>query len=368
MKTKLIMPAAALLLVASCQHTEKRGTEGAEENISVATPEVRSVMLYTEYPGYLTANKTVDVMAKVNGEILTKNYDSGGAVKAGQSLFTIDASVYRDRVAQAQASLATAESERDYASEHYAAVKKALESDAVSKMEVVQAESAYEQAVASVKTARAALETAQRNLGYCNVTAPIAGRVTTDALNAGNYVSGEASPVKLATIYDNTSMSAHFAIEDERYLDLINSREAHDSLGLDHVPVSFSESLPHTYTGAVSYMAPNLKESTGTMNVECKIDNPYDELRAGMYVKIRLPYSRVENAILVKDASIGSDQLGKYLYVVNDSDRVVYTPIQVGQLYDDTLRVVTSGLNATDRYVTKALLKVRDGMKVNPVK
>ena len=85
-----------------------------------------------------------------------------------------------------------------------------------------------------------------------------------------------------------------------------------------------------------------------------------------MYVKVKLPEGRIDTAVLVKDASIGTDQRGKYLYVVNDSDKVVYTPIEVGDLYADTLRLVNKGIKAGDRYVTKAMLKVRDGMTVSP--
>lgn len=71
--------------------------------------------------------------------------------------------------------------------------------------------------------------------------------------------------------------------------------------------------------------------------------------------------------MLVRDASIGTDQLGKYLYVVNDSDKVVYTPIEVGGLYRDSMRVVTKGISPESRYITSALLKVRDGMPVKTV-
>ncbi|MCM1164042.1 MAG: efflux RND transporter periplasmic adaptor subunit [Muribaculaceae bacterium] len=360
----MIAASVAVTAMYSCKSDKSHSESEAEETVSVASPEVRDIVLYNEYPGYLTANSSVDVVAKVNGQILTKDYQSGSTVKAGQRLFTIDPSVYSDRVAQAQASLTTATSECDYAREHYEAVKKALESDAVSKMEVVQAESDYEQALASIKTAKAALETAQRNLAYCTVTAPISGMITTDNMSAGNYVTGEAQPVTLATIYDNSTMTANFSIEDQRYLDLLKSREAHDSLDFQHIPIAFSEPLPHTYTGAISYMAPDIKQSTGTMNLECKIQNPYNELRPGMYVKVRLPYARMDKAVLVNDASIGTDQLGKYMYVVNDSDKVVYTPVELGDLYNDSLRIVTSGLNGSERYVTKALLKVRNGMKV----
>ncbi len=95
--------------------------------------------------------------------------------------------------------------------------------------------------------------------------------------------------------------------------------------------------------------------------------NPYGEIRNGMYVNIHLPFGENSRAILVKDASIGTDQLGKYLYVVNDSDKVIYTPIKTGDLYNDSMRVVTDGISPDARYVTSALLRVRDGMPVKPV-
>ncbi len=86
-----------------------------------------------------------------------------------------------------------------------------------------------------------------------------------------------------------------------------------------------------------------------------------------MYATVSLPYGTEPHALLVKDASIGTDQLGKYLYTVNDSDKVVYTPVEIGGLYRDSLRVITKGIAPDTRYVTSALLKVRDGMPVKPV-
>ena len=233
-------------------------------------------------------------------------------------------------------------------------------------MEVIQAQSAYQEAEASIKSAQAAVETARRQLGWCSIVAPCDGDITDVTVDVGNYVSGEAAPFTLATIYDNSVMRADFAIEDERYQQILKAKADNDSLNFNDVPVEFSENLPDKYTGHLSYIAPALQTSTGTLSLECLINNPKDELRAGMYVKVKLPYQRVPNAVLVKDASVGTDQLGKYLYVVNDSNRVVYTPISVGDLYEDTLRVVNSGIKAGDKYVTKALLKVRDGMTVNP--
>ena len=367
MDTRLIL---ALLTVSSalvsCHHASDKSQAEVAETVDVAMPTVENVTLSNVYPGYLTANSSVDVVAKVNGQIVSKNFESGAMVQKGQVLFTIDPSTYLDQVKQAEATLTTANSTRDYAKAHYEAVKKALESDAVSKMEVIQAESAYEQAESSIKSATAALADARRLLGYCTVVAPITGRVADGVYSVGTYVSGQAAPVVVTTVYDNTTVSANFAIEDDIYHDIINSISRQDSLNYNKVPVIFEEPMPHDYTGEISYLAPALNNSTGTLNIKCRIDNPYDELRAGMYVKVDLPYGRLDNAILVNDASIGSDQLGKYLYVVNDSDKVVYTPVTVGPLYHDSLRVIEKGITPKDRYVTKALLKVRDGMTVKP--
>ena len=89
--------------------------------------------------------------------------------------------------------------------------------------------------------------------------------------------------------------------------------------------------------------------------------------RGYKYITVNLPYGTEKNAILVKDAAVSTDQQGKYLYVVNDSNKVVYTPITVGDIYQDSLRIVTGGITPQSRYVTSALLKVRDGMEVKPV-
>jgi multidrug efflux pump subunit AcrA (membrane-fusion protein) len=102
------------------------------------------------------------------------------------------------------------------------------------------------------------------------------------------------------------------------------------------------------------------------LQLKAKIKNTHGELKGGMYAMIALPYAVVPQALLIKDASISSNQLGKYVYTVDEQNKVVYTPIEIGDLVNDTLRIVTKGLNDKSRYVTKAVLKVRDGMTVEP--
>ena len=130
------------------------------------------------------------------------------------------------------------------------------------------------------------------------------------------------------------------------------------------MPVLFGDSILGNYTGELDYASPDVQKGTGTVTLRLLVDNPDGTLKSGMYANVDLPYAVKTDAMLIKEAAIGTDQLGKYVYVVNDSNKVVYTPVETGDLYHDTLRIVNSGLKPTDRYVTQALLKVRDGMTV----
>ncbi len=131
--------------------------------------------------------------------------------------------------------------------------------------------------------------------------------------------------------------------------------------------VSLNDGGKTTYMAQLDYLAPSVELSTGTLTMRAIVPNPKHRLTSGLYVTIAVPYSYQSTAMLVDDAAIGVDQSGRYLYLVSDSNRVVYRHIQVGEVVQDTLRVVTSGVAPTDRYVTKALLKVRPNMQVHPV-
>ena len=365
MKTNWLYFAAALLLVAGCKKKEKETSPIT--SVEVSTPMVDSVVLHKTYPGYIRAMNTYDIVARVNGIILKQYFKEGDYVKEGQLLYSIDPSKYQDLVNQARAALKTAESQYDYASRQYDAMNKALKADAVSQLEVIQAESNMNVAKASIQNAKAALSTALENLSYCTIRAPRSGTIKIGAVGADNYVNGEGAPVTLTTIYDDSQVKATFEIEDGQYEKMLGDNSPVEDQLLRHIPLTFEQTLPHTYTADLAYTSPNVNTSTGTLTLQGHLDNPYGELKDGMYVSVNLPYATDPKAILINSASVGTDQLGKYVYVVNDSNKVVYTPIEIGEIYQDTLCIVTKGLTPKDRYVTKALLTVRNGMKVNPV-
>lgn len=364
----LAMLSGQAFILSSCSgHKDKNVDDtGYVMSVDVALPVVDSVVIHKTYPGYLAADKKIDIVARVNGYLIEKAFEDGQLVQKGAVLFRIEDTQYSDQLRQARAQLATAQATNEYATKHYAAMKKALESDAVSQMDVIQSESAMNESVAAIENAKAAVRTAATTLGYCTVYAPVTGRVSAPPVTVGDYLSGAGSPVTLTTIYDDTKVKAHFSIEDMQYLEILDNLK-NNAIDYEHIPVNFSDTLSETFTGRLCYVAPNIVTNTGTIDLHVEIDNPDGLLKAGMYAVISLPVATEPKAILVKDASIGTDQLGKYLYVVNDSSKVVYTSIETGELVNDSMRIVTKGLAPTDRYVTKALLKVRSGMTVKPV-
>lgn len=355
---------AGAMIFSGCKHKEKDKMPSEPEPVEVASPEVKTVTLTQTFPGTLQAQQEVEVVARVNG-ILKVHVPSGAAVSKGQLIYSIENPKYADAVREAQATLNTAQANYAYYEKQYAAMQKALQADAVSEMEVLESRNNLDQSFASIQNAKAALQEAQTMLGYCTIRAPFDGKIALQAFDSDAYISGEASPVKLNTIYNDATVYAYISVDEKRYAQMEASRRD-GSLPLDSVEVKFNVPLQHTYHSKINYSAPDVSTSTGTVTLRFDIDNAYGELKSGMYASVVFPYAVARDALIIRDASIGTDQLGKYVYLVNDSNRVVYTPIRVGELYQDTLRIVESGIEPSSHYVTSALLKVENGMKVKP--
>ena len=292
--------------------------------ISVAKPIVKDITLTKDYPGYLTTEKTVNLVARVNGTLQSVSYAPGGRVKKGQLLFVIEPTLYNDKVAQAEAELKTAQAQLEYARNNYSRMKEAVKSDAVSQIQVLQSESSVTEGVAAVSNAEAALSTARTNLGYCYVRAPFDGTISKSTVDIGSYVGGSLQPVTLATIYKDDQMYAYFNVADNQWLEMsMNNQQPTKDLP-KKIMVQLGKEGTESYPATLDYLSPNVDLNTGTLMVRANFDNPQGVLKSGLYVSITLPYGEADHAILVKEASIGTDQLGKFLYAVNDSDIVHY--------------------------------------------
>ena len=275
-------------------------------------------------------------------------------VNKGDVLFVIEPELYLNAVQQAEAELNSATATLEYAKNNYERMLEASQSDAISQIELIQANTKVSTSEAAVTNAKAALQTAEKNLEYCYIKAPVSGYVSVNNIDVGNYVSGSVQPVKLATLYNNNPIYIYFNIEDNQYLNMAVSNRMHNGKSLlgDSVNIRMMNELMPTIRASVDYLSPNVTLTTGTLNLRAVIKDNNWGLRSGMYCTIELPYSEEKNAILINDASTGTDQLGRYIYVVNDDNTVEYRHIEVGQIINDSLIQVTSGLSKGERYVT----------------
>lgn len=355
----------AMIALVAC-HKKNENTNGMSAlPVEVAMPEVKDITLTREYPGYLAADAAIPIMGRVNGTIMKRSFIEGERVKKGDPLFVIEPTLYQNAVDQAAAAVKTAEAELEYARSNYERMKVAINSNAVSQIELLQAKSRVKSCEAALENSNAALKSAKTKLGYCHIKAPEDGVTSLAKYPVGAYISGETTPAELCRLYKDKIMYAFFDITDNQWLKKV--QQGSESMDQSDITFTIGEGQKFRWNAKIDFLAPAVNLSTGTLQVRAELDNSSGTLKPGSYISVTMPYMEVKDATLVHDASIGTDQLGKYLYIVNDSNKIEYRRIEVGSLIDDTMRLVTGGLKPADRYVTKALLKVRNGMPVTPI-
>lgn len=360
------------LLNTACKKKEQFAAVIPE--IEVANPAQRDVMHYFEYPGYTQSLNTVDLVARVPGFLESVNFTAGSIVQKGSLLFVIEPQTYKDKVSAAEADLKTAKAQLRFMKESLARVNEASQTNAVSQMDVIKSETAVDKAEADVAVATSQLDIAKKNLEYCYIRAPFTGRISKTLVDKGNYVSGAGQV--LASIYEDNKIYVNFSVEDAKYIDILKSQKEIKSKlngdqlqnGSQKVLIRVDQEGDNYYTGVLDYISPNVNVNTGTFSLRAIVDNKDMDMRSGLYVKVRLPYNEVKKAVMIPETSIGTDQSGRYVYVVDDSNKVEYRNVQVGVLESDNMREIVEGLAPNERYVTKALLKVRDGMTIEPQK
>ena len=362
---KRLFFAVALLAITACHKKAEPAASSAALPIEVTTPIVKEITLTREYPGYLKADATIPIMGRVNGTIIKRNFTEGSRVKKGDLLYVIEPTLYDNAVAQAEASLQTAIAQQEYARSNYERMQAAISSNAVSRIELLQAKSNVESCNAAVDNARAALKSARTKQGYCSITAPADGSISLTKQPTGAYIAGEMSPIELCRLYKDDIMYAFFNIPDIQWF----RKALATNGGIDQSNITFTlgEGNIIERSATIDYLSPNVDTGTGTLQIRAMLPNSDGVLKSGSYISIVMPYDRIDNALLIKDASIGTDQTGKFIYVVNPQNEVEYRRIETGSIFDDTLRLVTAGLAPGERYVTKALLKVRNGMPITPI-
>lgn len=371
MKTLVYIILGIALIAGGCK--KKKQQEAAEAarpapEVAVARPEVSDVIYTYQYPAYLEAVQTVNLVARVSGFLEKMNYIPGVPVKKGDLLFVIEPQPYLDQVKAAQAELKSTQARLAYAKAQYEKMKEAMPSKAVSEIDFIQSESDYHTALANQQNAKAQLNTARTNLNYCYIKAPFDGRVTRNMVDVQNFVGGSVQPVTLATMYRDKVMFAYFNMAYAEFQNLpVIGNPTSPADTVMQLSITDASDSTRVWHGRLDYSSPNVDLQTGTVTVRAIADNPKQELLSGMYVKITIPYKQVHHAVQIPETSIGTSQAGRFVYLVNDDDEIVQQTVKVGILSPNGMREIISGATPDDLYVVQAMMTVRPGMKVKPI-
>ena len=358
----------ATLLVTAC--AEKEVKQAPLPKYSVEKPELRDIVYHLDYPGYLQSEQVVEIISRTEGYLQKMNVKPGDAVKEGDVLFVVEPKNYEDKLQEAEASLETAKANLKLAETTLERMTEAAKSQAVSELDVIQAQTQVDLYKAAVKKAESGKSLAATNLDYCYIKAPCSGRISVNKVDLGNYVTPKTM---LATLYKDDNMYVNFSIEASKLI-WAQAQAKSSNLKLnkngefDKVTVYLSDSkgVTYPYQAKLDYLSPSSDISTGTVDMRAIINNKSKELNNGVLVNISLPFKNVEKAVLIPESSIGTDQSGRYIYVV-ENDTVRYRSVQVGQLESDNKREITKGLTADEWYITQALTKVRNGQVIDPI-
>ncbi len=364
-----ILLAAGSFLLLNCKGGTQIPVTVELPSFEVNTPVKSKVTHALVYPGYTESQQKVDLVARVEGYIERVDYKPGSLVRKGDMLFTIEPGTYKDKLDRAQAAVKSAEAQLRLAKESLVRINEASKSKAVSEIDRIKAETSVEEAEANLKSSKAQADLTKKDLDYCYNRAPFAGRVTRLKYNQGEFVKGLGET--LATLYDNTNVYVNFNVEDSRYVEVVvESKEKHakGEKVSKKVQIILDEEKGLVFEGMIDYIAPSVDVSTGTIKMRAVVKNPDDDLQNGLYVKVRMPYETIDDALLVPETAIGSDQAGSYVYVVGADSLVSYRSVKLGESEGNHLREITEGLQPDDLVITKAILKVRDGMKIVPRK
>ncbi|MDO4795561.1 MAG: efflux RND transporter periplasmic adaptor subunit [Brachymonas sp.] len=330
---------------------------GQAPEVGVVSVQPGTVTLGTELPGRLEASRVAEVRARAAGIVLKRHFQEGSTVKAGQTLFTIDAGPYRAAYSSAQANHAQAS----------ALVKRyqpLLAANAVSKQE-------YDAAVAAAAAARAQLETARINLGYTRVTAPIAGRIGRELVSEGALV-GQGVATHLATIqqvdpmYINLTQSANEVLQLRQALQAGQLASAAGGEAA-RVEVLFENGQSYAHAGRLLFTDLSVDPATGQVQLRAEVPNPERLLLPGMYVRVRVQQAEVHNAVLLPQQAVTRGSKGDIVMVVGPDNSFAPRPVKIGQAQGSNW-VVLGGLQPGERVIVDGFMRLRPGVKqVRPV-
>ncbi len=353
---------AASAFLAGCGAGNTTGQNSEPPEVDVAPVLAEAVTVRETFTGRLEAPESVQLRPRVTGYIQEVAFAEGELVEAGDLLFQIDPRPYEARVRAARAEVFQARSQKDLAEKEALRAGRLLQNRAISQEEYDQRQAALANARARVDAAEAALDTAELDLEYTRVTAPVSGRAGRAQITKGNLA--RADQTLLTTVVSIDPLHVYFDSNESAALSsqpLLNGGKGGTTL---RIGLSGDEGFPRR--GVLDYIGNRLDADTGTLQYRAVLDNPEGRLRPGQFARVEMPVTRLEQAILVRRQAVLTNQDRRYVFLVDKDNTVARRQVRTGREVNDLL-VIREGLSPGDRVVVSGTQKIFGaGMQVKP--
>lgn len=364
-----VLFSATLLLAACGDEPKQQDTSGMKIPVNVVQVEPEITTLYVELPGRVESTEEAQVRARVTGIVTAINFEQGSEVQEGDLLFTIDPAPYEAVRDQAAAQLKNAQAEASTAKLLAQRYGKLIKQNAVSRQEYDAAMASSTQSQAAIDSAQASLKSANIDLGYTKVTAPISGRIGAAEITVGALVSASEA-THLATIQRLDELYVNITRPVGEVMDLrkaiADGTLKSDPDGAAKVSAIFDDRSTYKETGRLLFSGVSVDPTTGQLRLRAIFPNPDQLLLPGMFVRVRLEQGVNEKALLVPVQAVqyATDGSASLMLV---KDGVVQTaPVKLGSLINERI-IVNDGIEPGDTVVVAGFQKIRPGAPVEPM-
>ena len=366
-----LMLIALSLALAACGEGAPKQAAPPPPAVTVARPQKQTVTDFDEYVGRFIAVDSVEIRARVSGYLQKVDFKDGQIVKQGDLLFAIDRRPFETSLAQVRATLAQARANLAYAESDLGRASQLVRERTITEQSFEQRTQAKRVAEASVAAQEAAVRQAELDLQFTDLKAPLTGRIGDRRVSEGNLVTGGTSgnTTLLATIVSIDPIRFEFTFDEASFLRYERlGKEGKDitsrSTGVE-VAVKLIDELDFAHKGKMDFVDNVIERSSGTIRGRALLANPDGVFTPGMFGRVRIPGSPPYEALLLPDTAIGSEQVRKFVLVVDGENIARAKYVTLGQLVGN-LRVIKDGIAPDDRVIVNGLMRARPGTKVAP--
>lgn len=359
-----------LFIVSGCSEAEKPTPPMLE--IPVVDVIQRDQPIEVDIVGETKGSSDIPIRARVDGFLVSQNFNEGGNVKKGQLLYTIDPIPYEAKVIEAEGNLAAAKTELVKSKSDLDRYRPLAEINAVSQVDLDGAVAKHDAAIGTVQTAKAQVDQEKIVLGYTRIYSPIDGRIGISAIQVGEYVGSAAGGGELLNLVSEVDpIRVRFAIDEQQYLQIASKiitvrKEKGVDWASSHSPeftLILADGREHKHKGKTVGSAVAIDASTGTFSLEADFPNPDHLVLAGQFARVRVEVETRKGALLIPQRSITELQGAFNIFVVDPEGKVQLRVVELGPKIG-RLQIVESGVNAGEQVVLEGVQKLKNGMTV----